>query len=513
MVFSLNKYFTHNYSWKHITLLVSCAFLVRALTFGFYVQHEERYFQADSNDYNFCAGFIKSGNGMTRFDTQEPIFWRTPGYPLYLSLFYYLYDINSLNFSQNTAPQKASIWFQIFLCSFIPLLIFFLMRALTSSLLIAWIGAWLSVFHVGFVLASCYILSDALAQIFFIGFLYFFYKSFTFWFEPNPQKKIAAQMLLNICIAACSLGLYTWLRPNGQFIVVLGTIIILLGRCSWKNKLKKTSLFLLVFFTIIGGWYVRNYQLTGHAFFCPMLGPYLQSFCAPKIIRRISQRPLEDCMRYLMGFVMSQTNQETERAQKEIPRRYVSKERICLDIAAPWIKNYPSYFIYDWTKEVLKTTFDLYASQLVAMANNTHKYDPLEEFLSEKVALCLYKQPMGRFMRLICWFEFLFSILLWLGLIGGLVTFVLMPLFLKTQRNKNTLLLNALWIKTGLLIGGMLVMTGGFGYARLRMPIDPLLFLLSLTFWYYMYKQSRFIVRQFDKVPLHTQQTSSGKTA
>ncbi len=38
----------------------------------------------------------------------------------------------------------------------------------------------------------------------------------------------------------------------------------------------------------------------------------------------------------------------------------------------------------DWTKEVLKSTFDLHASQLVGFARNTFMYDPLEEFLTEK---------------------------------------------------------------------------------------------------------------------------------
>jgi hypothetical protein len=163
--------------------------------------------------------------------------------------------------------------------------------------------------------------------------------------------------------------------------------------------------------------------------------------------------------------------------------------------------------MYDWIKEVLKTTFDLYASQLVAMVNKTHTYDPLEEFLSEKIALCLYQQPMPLFMRLICWSEFLFSLWLWIGLFFGAWLFLLKPLFNKNQNSKEIIKTQALWLKTGLLIGGMLIMTGGFGYARLRMPIDPLLFMLSLTFWYYSVSKSPFSLKNFFATTFSTNRT------
>lgn len=490
MVHTLNRYFARDYTWQHLTVLFIAAFLVRALTFGFYVQHEERYKQADTNDYHFCAVGLKAGTGMCRVDTLQPIFWRTPGYPLYLSWFYSWFNIKTSDFSANSAAQKASIWMQIFLCSIIPLLLFFLVRSLTNSFIIAWISAWLSVIHIGYVLATCYILSDALAQIFFIGFLYFFYRSFILWFESKKKEPSSHAMFISISIAALLLALYTWIRPNGQFVVILSVIILLFGHCAWRIKFTKILLFTLIFFGGISGWYIRNYQTTGHWFFCPMSGPYLQAFCAPKIIRRISQQPLDHCMRYLMRFVIAQTKEETERLAREAPHLKVSKELICGNVARPWIIKHPWYFACDWTKEILKTTFDLYSSQLVAFANKTHTYDPLEEFLTEKIMLCLFNQPMPLLMRILCWLEFLFTLLLWIGLLCGMWLFLIKPLTIPHNKKTNETIKNqALWLKTGLLIGGMIMMTGGFGYARLRLPAEPLLIMLSLTFWYYLYIQ------------------------
>jgi hypothetical protein len=314
-------------------------------------------------------------------------------------------------------------------------------------------------------------------------------------------------MFINVSLAALSLALYTWIRPNGQFTVLIGIVILLLGHCTLQIKLKKIALFALIFFAAIGGWYIRNYQLTNHLFFCPMLGPYLQSFCAPKILRRVAQQPLDRCVQYLIKIVFAQVKEQEARLAKEAPHLFVSKELICLDVAIPWLIKYPWYFMYDWIKEVLKTTFDLYASQLVAMVNKTHTYDPLEEFLSEKIALCLYQQPMPLFMRLICWSEFLFSLWLWIGLFFGAWLFLLKPLFNKNQNSKEIIKTQALWLKTGLLIGGMLIMTGGFGYARLRMPIDPLLFMLSLTFWYYSVSKSPFSLKNFFATTFSTNRT------
>lgn len=478
------KSYLIDYTWPKLAFLVVAAFIVRALTFGLYVQHEERYRQADTNDYHFCALGLKAGTGMHRIDTVQPIFWRTPGYPFYLSLFYRWYDIKTGYFSALQEPLKASIWVQIILCSFIPLLLFFLLRLLTGSLLISWIGSWIGVFHLGFVLASCYILSDALAQLFFIGFLYCFYKVCTLWFEPEIIEHNRYQIAAWLVSAAALLGIYTWIRPNGQFIVALSMALLLITKGSWQFKFSKIALFGLCFFAAIGGWYVRNYTLTNHWFFCPMSGPYLQSFSAPKIMRRVTKKPLDECLKSLLMQVSVRIQEETMRLAKEAPHLYVSKELLCKPIAMPWIINYPWYFAYEWIKEVLKTSFDLYASQLVAMVTKTHTYDPIEEFLTEKLSLCLYTQPMPRLMRIICWSEFIFSLLLWFGLLAGLLLFILKPL-LQKNASPDVLRMQALWIKVGIIIGGMLIMTGGFGYARLRMPIDPLLWLLALTWWCY----------------------------
>lgn len=145
-----------NQQQKNLTCLFIAALLLRAATFFFYVQHEERYCQADSNDYHHAALSVGLGHGMTKLNNGQPIFWRTPGYPLYLSWFYKHFGIKSGIFTDNMKAQKTALWIQLILTSVIPIIIFFLALSLTGILSIAWITAWISVFHLGLILASTF---------------------------------------------------------------------------------------------------------------------------------------------------------------------------------------------------------------------------------------------------------------------------------------------------------------------------------------------------------------------
>lgn len=474
------------FSWKSLLSLFVVALLVRLAVFGLYVQDHERYHQADSMDYHNCALGIGLGLGMARADTLEPIFWRTPGYPWYLSFFYRLYGISSALFADNAPAQKAALYVQIIFCSLVPWLIFLLALLLTQIPWVALSAAWISVFHVGFVLATTYLLTDGLAQLFFIGFMFFLYRSFVFVGEPNKHPLSVKKMMISAALSAILLALYTWIRPHGEFVACLAMVLLLLGACAWRLRFCKTVMFGMIFFLAIGAWYYRNYQLTGHWFFCPMSGPYLQCFSAPKIMRRLTGQPLDKCLYSLLYKSHQTMMQERERLAKTNPLLVFPRELSCGQVARPYIWEHPGYFLYDWVQEVTKTTFDLYSSQLVAFANNSYTYDPIEEFLPEKVQQCLYAQPMHWFMRLIAWLEFVFYIVLWIGLLAGLWYFVIISAIKKLAVAGYEKKMFFLWIKTGILIGGMLMMTGGFGYARLRIPFEPLMIILSLTWWYWI---------------------------
>ncbi len=107
------------------------------------------------------------------------------------------------------------------------------------------------------------------------------------------------------------------------------------------------------------------------------------------------------------------------------------------NVALPIIMAYPLYFTIDWIREAFKTLLDLYSSQFVTFANDTFWFDPLEDFLMDKTLGCLFYAPMPFWMRIVCWTELVYALVLWIGLLGGAWVFMVRTFFNK----KITLLL------------------------------------------------------------------------
>jgi hypothetical protein len=499
---------TISLQYSHYWILFFAALVVRILVFVLYVQHDERYRQPDSIDYHNASICLYLNQGMYRPDKKEYIFWRTPGYPFFLSRLYKLQQLKSLHFEDASGPQKLAIWIQIILNSFIPLLVLILAYFLTNSTALALIAAWISVFHIGFVLSSTYLLSEGLSLPFFLLFL-------VLWFAIVRKKFPERFAPLYIIAAALTLALFTWIRPMGQFVAVAVIVLyVLLTQRTLLQKLKHVALFAFVFWSALSPWYVRNYQLTNQFFFCPMLGAYLNTFNAPKIMRRLTGYELAPCATYLYRKACEHiaTKEKTLLGTGLV----VCREAECMQVAQPLLVAHLWWTLYDWFKEVCKTTFDLYSSQLVNYAKNCFKWDPIEEFLLEKWHDCLFF-PMHWFMRLIAYTEVIFFIWLWIGLFGGLLLFPFDTFFFAiTSKNTpavaNQVLSEAtpvirlwrarqgerkrrrrlciLWWQVVPLIWACVFMTGGFGYARLRLPIEALLIILSLTFWHWLYKNA-----------------------
>lgn len=463
-------------SKKLAALLFISAFIIRAAVMFFFIQSNNYYKQPDSTDYHNCAISMAVGRGMHRIDSNDPIFWRTPGYPPFLAFFYRMCGLRSPSFDKNSYAQCAAIWVQIILSCFIPIILFLLAYTLTQINLIAHILAWISVIHPGLVLASVFLLSEGLALIFFFLFLLFFYRMIM-------RKKGQWYLLI---LAVLSLSAYTWMRPMGEFVGYFCALLLFFATSgSVKKRLFNTFLFGALFFATLFPWYYRNYKLTGEWFFCPTIGTYLNVFNAPKILRRTTGKNILECHKILS----TQAAQAVHKKQVELQGtgKYVSNN-VCKNVSVPICMSHPWYFIYDWMVESLKTTFDLYSYQLVTIANGSWWYDPIEEYLPDKIAACLYSQKVPLATRAICWLEFIFSIFVWIGMFSGMWIFVIRPLI---KGNYKASLLRT-WLTCIPLIGLCIGMTGGFGYARLRLPVEPLILILSLTFWYHIYKQQRY---------------------
>lgn len=470
---------------KQLLLLFIVSFLIRAGSFVFYVQYENRYCQPDTTGYHFAALCMKHGYGM-KYPTKKPIFWRTPGYPIFLMPWYDT-SIKTTDFHLHKSAHMIALWIQIFLCSFFPLLVLLFVFYATGSPPIGWTCALISMVHHGFILASIYMLTDGLGMIFFMLFLYALWHLIRFKGETalslatiTPRSPSSYAM---IPLAALSLSAYTWLRPHGQFIAYGALILMLCSEGSWRTKIAKSLCFITLFMATLLPWYIRNYKLTGDFFFCPLFGLYLNVFNAPKIVARIEGISLKDAHTKQVKASQVVIGQELRTRYKNNDRRIVCGENMCLVTALPPILAHPGYFLYDWIGEVIKTTYDLYAYQLVALHNKTFSSDPLVEYLPEKLADTLYAQPLPWYFRLIGWIELCFNIVMWLGIFSGFFSFVCIPLLCHDWRLFTSY--GYLWIKACFITGLVIMQTGGFGYARLRLPVEPLMIMMGIVAWWY----------------------------
>ncbi len=446
------------------------SFIIRALVFIFLIQPGDRYNQPDTPSYHEAALSLSQGRGMYRADRQ-PIFWRTPGYPLYLAPFYSLYAPSGMQrpFDNYRTAHHVAIWVQIIFCSCIPILIFLLALLMSSDLGIALISGWFFVIHLGTVLASTFLLTEGIAMILFYSFLcMLFYQIIraTEWFDWST------------IMCAFLLGAYTWIRPMGESIGVMSTVILIFfSPTSWLHSCKRAAFFLVLFALTLAPWYVRNYQLTQDYFFCPVSGIYFTCFNVPKILRRTDGISIEQAWK------KSQQNAQMVclgALQKCPPGVYLSPLS-SKAAAMPVILAHPFWFALDWSKEVVKTTFDLFSYQLVTLLNGCFSWDPIEEFLTEKYAACLYTHgTLPLWARICAWLELCVMVACWASIAYGICVFVVMPLIQCTDQRFAFPRMSRVWWAAGILMAATVGMTGGFGYARLRLPIEPLIVILAL---------------------------------
>jgi len=474
---------------KFLLFLFLFSLCIRALFFALYLREDDRCIIGfDGEQYQNIAENIVEGNGIAQAPG-EPNFYRLPGYPLFLASCYKILGINIVTqklVTQKLVPQANTqtshhavtrrpglckiaenvLWLQLILASFIPLLVFWLSLVLLPSFIILAkiAGLWAAV-HVGFVLYAGMLASESLFLLLFLLFLCLFFSHYRLWLEQ--PKKFSWADWVSIGVA---LGLASLVRAVGHYVIILLMLMVLVTGFTQKEKIKAIVSLFFGWLSVIGWWLLRNYLLAGFLFFHTLPGLHFLQYPA---VHAIMGYPnfgdslyFETKKQVLAEWdkLIKQQEQKENRILNEY-ERYAIAERL----AGKHILQRPIIAFKNACVQMAKTCCTLYSSLLLYVPAGT-VYEKGTS-LWFKIKLYLFPKTHEPWVVWVVYWEVLYFLFMLVGLI---IFFVGLPW-------EKTYCIIALKIFP--IMGLFIFITLGYGCARLRLPIEPFLMILSLLGW------------------------------
>ena len=442
---------------KFLFFLFFLSLFVRSLIFYCFLSKDKNYWNYDTVAYNRIAMQIVSGNGITNIDG-SPHFYRVPGYSLFLAGCYKLFGDDI----------KNALWVQVFLASFIPLLIFFLCLVLfPSSLFLAKLCSIYSVFHLGFVLFSGLAMTETFFVLFFLIFLILFISSFDLFFCKKLKHKYYNSRLF---FSGLFLGIASMLRPVGHYVLFLSLLFLLFSSFKFWQRIKKSFLFFSGWFLIVCWLLIRNFLFTGHIFFHTLPGVHFLKHSAARVVMGTENSSYDGALKSLNDKVV-----EFEREKEKVLGRKLHEIEFC--ILAEKVsfdcmkKNIFATFKHAFGN-MFKTCFSLYSAELMYIdsAGKLPAYDKNRSWL-DILKRFVFPQVSNKFLVGVIYLE----ILLFLFLLIGFVCFIFKNLFIRDGL--------CLLFKVFPFIGLFVFLSLSCGFARLRLPVESFLIILSLRFW------------------------------
>lgn len=507
---------------RFLTILFMFSLLMRALVFGCYLSKENRFWQVDSATYHCVATSITNGQGISKTDG-SPVFYRVPGYPLFVAAVYSLFG------HEKTAP----LWIQIFIASLLPLLIFLLSLVLFPKfLLLARIASLYSAVHLGLVLYAGFFMTETLFLFFFLLFMLFFMPVCHLFFCKSPETGWLPRekMLLNqypgnlylpnpVCTSTPFIELYekmygddvqqmliitstdkqifkdrqqgfqylVWaglflgcaslVRPVGHYLLPLAVLLILFSHDYWREKCAKSLFFIIAWLVPVSFWLVRNYMLVGYLFFHSLPGGHFLYFSAARVIAQEKNISYEQACQ-----VIHKKVHKREHAFKKEHHRLPNEFEHCVmqeKLAVSYFKQYPLTALKLWLTDIFRTTFSLYSAELLYLESGRPEFD----YFSSGRSLCsmikryLFPATDKLWLRVVIFADIVSMLFMWLGCL----------LFFLAAFAKRRISLLCVTGRVVLFMKFFMIIALAGGYARMRLPIEPLIMLFAWHFWLYFF--------------------------
>lgn len=258
------------------------------------------------------------------------------------------------------------------------------------------------------------------------------------------------------------------IRPVGLF--VLGVVLIyfiidlILKNNPFKFVFKNFINILSGWLILIGPWLLRNFIFTGHIFFHTLPGDHFLNLSAAKIYSEVNGVTYFESQNELQ-------NQINLYAQKNNISNEVEICKLKESLAKKYFLSYPLVTIEIWFQDILRTIISLHSSYLIFIEKikKLNAFTNQESFISR---IKFYLMPSNNFLT---------NFIVWLEMFQYFVLLILFSIFL--IKNFIKILLFKIDIKIYFLLGlismFILISIAG-GYARIRVPIEPLIIILSI---------------------------------
>ncbi|MCK4650885.1 hypothetical protein KAT08_01795 [Candidatus Babeliales bacterium] len=451
---------------RFLLFLFLFSFFIRAIIFGFILSKDRKYFTFDSSFHNEVGMEFSKGRGLVRVDGAYA-FWKVPGYAIFLGLVYSLFGQDELK----------AIFFQIFLSSFLPILIFFLSLVLFSNaIILAKITSIYGVFHLGYVLFSGLMMTESIFCLFFLLFLIFFLSQFNFFFCKEAIKDFSLRK--SFC-GGVFLGAASLIRPVGHYLILLLILMMFFDNVPFIIKLKKLGLLVFGWGLIIFWLLLRNYFLTGYIFFNTMPGNHFLYYVAVPIDMYMNNNSAKESSEKLLEKELKELIKK-EKKDKCRKLQEIEESIIAQKLAYNYILKKPFLFVKNAIYNMIKTCISFHSSHILAICGHYPEwcYEKGVTF-NKRIKKYLFPPIKNNFLKFIIFLEIIFSFFILVGFAGGII-----KSFFKFEFLCSVL-------KFLPIMCFMIFLTFASGISRLRLPIEPFFIIIAFNFWLNILKRRK----------------------
>lgn len=454
-----------------LTALFFLSLFLRAAIFQSYLGKNENFWQVDSSTYHLMAQSIAAGKGVAHSDGR-PQFYRVPGYPLFLAASYVFLG----------SDKKIALWVQVVLASIIPILIFLLSLTLFPGMvLLARCASLYAACHLGFLLFSGFFMTESLFIFLFLLFALCFFK------RPSTG--------LSLFFAGLFLGAAGMVRPVGHYLLILTMLVLLfLQQGGILKKIYRISWLTLGWLLPVVWWLLRNYLLTGYLFFHTLPGGHFLYLSAARVAMHEHDCSYQEARRLLSqqaATAMQQRENALGRPLHEIEQCLVNES-----LAVTYFKMRPLTAAKNWCTDMARTMFSLYSAELLYLQSGRQEVDYFNKQRGpwSMVSRYLFPPTDSWFLRLIIYCEMLFFLFILLGFALGLyqIGLKIFRCGLASFQQPDF----AVWLEVLPYMLFFVVIALSGGYARMRLPLEPFLIILSLWSFQKAFTRANFFIKQ-----------------